>query len=97
MAKAEASVRKVERVVVEEVTDGVMLTLSNHEAEALAVVMRRIGGMASHSRRGFTDAIFHALVTAGVPFESDNDDLSGGLYFADLYEDDERLESLNAF
>ena len=45
--------------------DVTTLTLSVDEAETLCVVLRKIGGSPSNTRRGYTEAIYIALYQAG--------------------------------
>lgn len=42
------------------------LLLSQDEAETLLLVVGRIGGSQHHSRRGYTNKVYHALLEAGV-------------------------------
>lgn len=65
MAKAVKKVEKVERVVVEEVASGVVLTLDNDEAQFLRDVMGLIGGNPYHSRRRHADSIYQVLSSLG--------------------------------
>ena len=84
MATATANTRTVTKTIKEEVTDGVVLTLTDQEAEALARVLGRIGGVPSGTR-GQTQSVYDALYEAGVTYDVFASDrtLTGYLQFTD--------------
>lgn len=103
MATATPNTRTETRTVEEEVTDGVVLTLTDAEAETLAEITWRTGGNPFHSRRGHVDNIGAALASAGVrgpgytfadpDYETTLQDNSR-LWFGNLPEDDPAREGL---
>ena len=58
----------------------VTLQLTGEEAQALASLLRFVGGSPTKSRRRYTDPIRQALFLAGT---LDSTDLEGHLYFVD--------------
>lgn len=66
MAEAVRNTRTVERIITEEIDDGVVLTLTQNEADTLADVLRCIGGDPLTTRRGVTSKILRALEGAGI-------------------------------
>jgi len=66
MATAKKNVRKVERIVVDTIEDGVTLELSKDEAEALRFVFQHIGGNPDKGGRKHINAITRALDDAKV-------------------------------
>lgn len=67
-----------------EVDEGtVYLDLTHDEADALVVVLGRVGGYPD-GRRKHTSDIYYALAGAGVPLSIDQEraDLSGSMYFS---------------
>lgn len=66
MATAAPSTRTVTKTVEEEITDGVVLTLTDAEAETLCEISYYIGGVPSTSRRGHLENISRALYAAGI-------------------------------
>ena len=64
-------------------TTGITLTLSVEDVIALQILLNKIGGSPTKTRRGLLDAISTALDTAGFPVEeTDLDDASGYIQFA---------------
>lgn len=80
MANATRTTRKVEKVVEVEEPDGVVLELTQEEADTLFAVLGRVGGAPS-TRRGLSDHIFDALYEAGFRSKDSLSGLSGTLYF----------------
>lgn len=65
MATATPRIVEIEKVVVEEQRDGVVLELSAAEAKTLAAICARVGGSPDKSPRGHVGAIDAALRSAG--------------------------------
>ena len=61
MAIASRTTRVIEKVVTEEIPDGCVVTLSEDELRALAVVLRRVAGVPTSTPRGLTDAVLGSL------------------------------------
>jgi hypothetical protein len=86
MANAERTTEKVEKIVVEEKPQ-IVLILSENEAETLTDILRRVGGLPNRSRRGYVSLILKALYHAGVSYGPGPTDIDSGSGF--------RFESLN--
>jgi hypothetical protein len=68
----EVRTKMVEARYVQQIPDGVTLTLSHAEANTLAWLCYRTGGDPDKSARGYADSIAKALRSAGYrPFPSD--------------------------
>lgn len=74
MATAVKTAEKIKKLMeVEQEVGHVQLTLSLEEARTLEIILGRIGGCPSHSRRHHADDILYALRDVG-PQERDDDD-----------------------
>lgn len=73
---------KAKRIVNETIT----LTLSGEEAKVLMDVCENVGGCATSSPRGHTDAILNALYEVGISIDEHQfpqKDNSTGIYYLD--------------
>lgn len=61
----------------------VQLTLTYSEAQALLAITAHVGGSASKTRRGVTDALASALQAAGVSATAIQGSLSGSLVWGE--------------
>jgi hypothetical protein len=52
-----------------------MLAMNEQEAAALMVILNRIGGSPTTTRRGLTDAIQNAMLSAGADRQPPSDDI----------------------
>jgi hypothetical protein len=97
MATAKRTTKTVRKVITEEAPDGVDLHLSENEAEALAGILRRVGGTPHLTRRGYAALILKAIRSVDIAASVEAGDLIGGdLVFTNLRSSDSRLVELAA-
>jgi hypothetical protein len=72
MAKATPKTRTVEKIVKEEVKDGITLTLSHEEALTLIILAASVSGDTTKSARKYADNICIALRSVGYDWEQNN-------------------------
>ncbi len=82
---ATCTVNKVIRMVETEVVEGVVLTMTQEEAETLRLLLHHVGGDPYKTRRGHVDAIRKSLDKAGVKLiQAEAFVMSGSVHFPEL-------------
>ena len=82
---ATATKKVTSKVVLKEVLEtspaGVLLELSNEEAQAVRDILGVVGGIANTTRRKHTDGVLTALEDAGYIYDQARQDIKGDVYF----------------
>jgi hypothetical protein len=86
-AKAAIDIRRVERIVYDEIEESVIdLRISIDEAKTLVAILARVGGSQQHIR-GDADKVYNALV-GQIGSWSGNGNISGHIILAEITADE---------
>ncbi len=63
--------------------DPIILSMSEKEAQTLAILLSRVGGDPTGSRRKHADSLRDALYVTGFNYSTDEPDVKGDIWFTE--------------